>query len=74
MPLRSVDLAVLCEANLCDSGAQAPHPWGAAEPAASFDARPWHADPLQDLDADYRCWQEARYRQFADEFERGGKP
>lgn len=75
MPLRSIDPARFAEAgSLCDSGAQAPHPWGhlsgMGDPGSTFEPRPWHADPWQDLDADYRCWQQARYRQFADEFDR----
>lgn len=49
----------------CDSGADAPHPWGETLDA---DDRPWHVDPWQGLDTDYRRWQQARYRQLADEF------
>lgn len=70
MPTRSVD----AEPGACDSGAQFPHPWGGLAPAPGLDDPPWHADPWQDLDADYRRWQQVRYRQFADEFERGSKP
>jgi hypothetical protein len=74
MHQRPVEPASFADASsLCDSGAQVPHPWGDAVQAFEFDDRPWHADPWQTMDADYRRWQQVRYRQLADEFERADK-
>jgi hypothetical protein len=70
--LQARQVLIVDASSLCDSGAHAPHPWGSAQPGFEFDDRPWHADPWQTMDADYRRWQQARYRQLADEFERSG--
>jgi len=53
-----------------DGGASTPHPWGGHNEAADLDTQPWRTDPWQGMDADYRRWQQARYRQLADEFKR----
>ncbi|MEK8029470.1 hypothetical protein AACH06_01440 [Ideonella sp. DXS29W] len=71
MPLRPAERVPGPDAsNLCDSGARAPHPWGSPDSAFGPDLQPWHIDPWQTMDADYRTWQQARYRQLADEFHR----
>ncbi|WP_374562710.1 hypothetical protein [Ideonella sp.] len=53
-----------------DSGLHAPHPWGGLNEAFDLDDPPWLSDPWQSLNADYRRWQQARYLQLADEFQR----
>jgi hypothetical protein len=71
MQERHTPPALLADASsLCDSGAHAPHPWGVADQGLAFEDSSWHADPWQNMDADYRRWQQARYLQLADEFER----
>ena len=55
---------------VCDSGVHAPHPWGGLNEAFDLDDPPWLSDPWQSLNADYRRWQQARYLQLADEFQR----
>lgn len=53
-----------------DSGSPTPHPWGGLNEAVDRDDQPWRTDPWQGQDADYRRWQQTRYRQLADEFKR----